>query len=116
MFLLFNTDILNNFSIGVAATVPIIVAITQAMKATNWVKDKYIPFVSIIIGIFVSIMFTHNFMSALSATIMLGILYGLSACGLYSTVKSTQNAIVEERARKANKHNTQHDLEDKRIK
>jgi hypothetical protein len=113
---MFNTDILNNFTIGVAATVPIIVAITQALKATQWVKDKYIPFISIFIGVLVSIMFTNNFMQSLGATIMLGILYGLSASGLYSTIKVTQNAIIEEKARKASKQQAQHKSEDKRIK
>lgn len=96
-----DTTLLHTFAIGAAATVPIVIAITQAFKMMNWVQDKYIPFISMIVGIGVAILLTHNFMADLSNTIMSGILFGLSASGLYSGVKSTTQAIVAEKARKA---------------
>lgn len=96
-----DTTLLHNYAIGAAATLPIIVAITQAFKMMNWVQDKYIPFISMLVGIGVAILLTHNFIADLSSTIMSGILFGLSASGLYSGVKSTTQTIVAERAKKA---------------
>lgn len=94
-----DSTFLNNFALGAAAAVPIIVAITQAFKF--WVSQKYVPFISMIVGIGVAILLTHDFMKDLSGTILMGILFGLSASGLYSGVKSTSQSIAQERARKA---------------
>jgi type III secretory pathway component EscS len=98
-----DTHLLSNFAIGAAATVPIVIAITQAIKMLGFVQDKYIPFISMLVGVAVAMLLTHDFMHDLSNTIMSGILFGLSASGLYSGVKSTSQAIVQERARKAAK-------------
>lgn len=98
-----NNDIFQNFTLGAAATVPIIVAITQAFKF--WVNDKYAPFVSILVGIGVNMLLTHDFMNDLSGTILLGILFGLASSGLYSGLKTTTLAIKEKRAEEARKKN-----------
>lgn len=91
--------ILQNFSVGAAAAVPIVVAITQVFKF--WVSQKFVPFISMLVGIGVAILLTHDFMKDLSGTILIGILFGLSASGLYSGLKSTGQAIAAERAKKA---------------
>ena len=96
-----DTSVLHNFAIGAAATVPIVIAITQAFKMMGFVQDKYIPFISMLVGIGVAMLLTHDFMQDLSNTIMSGILFGLSASGLYSGLKSTGQAIAFERAKKA---------------
>lgn len=94
-----DTNFLNNFTLGAAAAVPIIVAITQAFKFV--IAQKWVPFISILVGIGVAILLTHDFIKDLSGTILMGILFGLSASGLYSQVKSTSQQIAQERARKA---------------
>jgi type III secretory pathway component EscS len=96
-----DSTFLHSFAIGAAATVPIVIAITQSFKMMGFVQDKYIPFISMLVGIGVAILLTHNFMQDLSNTIMSGILFGLSASGLYSGIKSTGQAIAMEKAKKA---------------
>lgn len=96
-----DTSVLHNFAIGAAATVPIVIAITQAFKMMGFVQDKYIPFISMLVGIGVAMLLTHEFMQDLSNTIMSGILFGLSASGLFSGLKSTGQAIALEKAKRA---------------
>ena len=87
---MWNTDLISSISLGAAATVPIIVAITQLFKF--WVPDKFIPFVSLGVGIFISYLLAHDH-SNFSAIVLAGILFGLAASGLYSGVKTTAHAI-----------------------
>jgi len=97
-----NNEVFQSFAMGAAATVPIIVAITQAFKF--WINEKFAPFVSIIVGIGINMLLTHDFIADLSGTILLGILYGLASSGLYSGIKTTAQAIKmqkqEEQAKK----------------
>jgi hypothetical protein len=95
-----NNEIFQNFTLGAAATVPIIIAVVQAIKMSGFVKDKYAPFVSIIVGIIISILLVHDFMNDISGTVLTGILFGLSASGLYSGLSTTANAIKMERLEK----------------
>ena len=102
-----NTDIFTQATLASAATVPIIVAICQVFKMTGWVKDKYAPFLSIIIGMAVAWLLVNNDgvtgndgISNLGSTILTGILFGLSASGLYSGVRSTSEAIKMDRLEK----------------
>lgn len=97
--MMIDETILQNFSVGAAAAVPIVIAITQVFKF--WVTPKFVPFIAMLVGIGVAILLTHDFMKDLSGTILIGILFGLSASGLYSGLKSTGQAIAQERARKA---------------
>lgn len=98
---MFDSNVFQNFTLGAAATVPIIVAIVQAFKF--WVNDKYAPFVSILVGVGVNMLLTHDFMNDLSSTILLGILFGLASSGLYSGLKTTTAAIKERKAEEAKK-------------
>lgn len=111
-----NTDIFTTATLASAATVPIIVAICQVFKMTGWVKDKYAPFVSIIIGIVVAWLLVNNDgipnndgMANIGGTILTGILFGLSASGLYSGVRSTSEAIKLDRMKKEAKSKKIHE-------
>lgn len=105
---MFDNEVLQNFTVGAAATVPIIVAVVQCFKLTGWVQDKYAPFLSMIIGIGVTMLLTHDFMSDLSGTILLGILFGLASSGLYSGIKVTAQAIkIQEQEKLMKKQNRQ---------
>jgi Na+-translocating ferredoxin:NAD+ oxidoreductase RnfD subunit len=102
---MFNTDVITNFSLGAAATVPIIVAIVQAFKLTQWVKDRYAPLLSICIGVLVAWLLSNHTATnyTLGGVILTGILFGLSASGLYSGIQTTAEAIKMDRIRAINK-------------
>lgn len=99
-----NQDVIQSFTLGAASTIPIIVAVVQCFKLTGWVKDKYAPFVSLIVGIVVTMLLSHDFMNDLSHVILLGILFGLASSGLYSGIKVTAQAIkIQEQEQQAKK-------------
>jgi hypothetical protein len=82
-----------------AVAIPIVLAITQALKF-RWVKSEYIPFVSILVGIGVSFLLIAGAATNIRNVILSGILFGLSATGLYSGIQTTQTAILRIRAEK----------------
>jgi hypothetical protein len=88
-FTAYNFDLLN---VGSIAIIPIVIAVVQALKMTGWVKDKYAPFVSIFVGIAIAFISNHD-AADLTNTILSGILFGLSASGLYSGISTTSAAI-----------------------
>lgn len=77
-----------------AAVIPVIVAVTQAIKLVG-VPNKFAPIISIALGILVGFIFRHDSQD-LSGTILQGVVYGLGASGLYSGVKTTAHAIKDE--------------------
>lgn len=94
------------FGTGAIAVVPIVIAVTQALKMTGWVKDKYAPLVSIAIGMLIGFIADHN-SADLTNTLLNGVIYGLSASGLYSGVKETTEAMAQERRAKLQKKSQQ---------
>lgn len=75
------------------AVVPIIVALVQVGKMMN-MPNKYAPILSLGVGILISFLFggTLN----IGQSVLSGILYGLSASGLYSGIKTTAHATKKE--------------------
>lgn len=88
---MFNEDILTNFTMQAAVVIPIITAVVQAFKF--WISDKYAPFISMLVGIGITFLFTHNALNDLSGTILTGLLFGLAASGLYSGLQHTAKVI-----------------------
>jgi hypothetical protein len=82
---------------GAVAVVPIIIALVQVIKMSfPKLDNRYAPILSIAIGIVVAFLLKHD-TANLTNVILEGVLYGLSASGLYSgvtTMKSdtSQNA------------------------
>lgn len=89
-------DFMTNYTAVSAVAIPIVLAITQALKF-SWIKDEYAPFVSIVVGIGVAFLLIHDVSSNLSHIILNGALFGLSASGLYSGIKSSSIAITQKR-------------------
>jgi hypothetical protein len=73
------------------AIVPIIIALTQAVKMTGWVKSQFAPLASIAFGCLIAFL-AHHDTADLTATLLTGVIYGLIASGLYSGVKVSMNA------------------------
>lgn len=67
--------------------VPIVVIITQVIKIFLPIKRIYIPSIANLIGLFISIFFSHK--GNLSAGIFMGFFYGNAAVGVYSSIKTT---------------------------
>lgn len=86
-----------------AAIIPIITAIVQAFKMSNLVKDKYAPFVAMVVGIFITFLLAHDAMNNLSGIILSGLLFGLASSGLYSGLQTTAKAIKMDRMARAEK-------------
>jgi predicted histidine transporter YuiF (NhaC family) len=68
--------------------VPIIVALTEVIKRFG-VDKKYYPVLNIIFGILVAYFFIPSGKGNVPVSILIGIIIGLSASGLYSSGKST---------------------------
>jgi Sec-independent protein secretion pathway component TatC len=83
--------------------VPIIVAICQAIKLVLPENmNKWMPFISIAVGIIIGFLANHD-SADLTGTILSGVMFGLTASGLYSGVKTTMEA------QKANKYQSRKD-------
>jgi hypothetical protein len=86
------TDIdLSTVSASAVAIIPIIIALVQVVKMANWVNDKFAPIIAIVIGVIITMLADHN-TADWSNSLLSGVVYGLSASGLYSGVKSTAHA------------------------
>lgn len=87
-----SADVVNN-----AAAVPIIVAIVQLFKMVDpeGKLARFAPFISIGVGILIAYL-TKAVDMTIGGVLLSGILYGLSASGLYSGVKSSSEVIKGE--------------------
>jgi uncharacterized membrane protein YfbV (UPF0208 family) len=99
--IMWNNELISSITLGATATVPIVVALTQIVKMTNWVAPKYMPFIAILMGIIVSFLFANEFQD-FSANILSGILFGLAGSGLYSGLKASTHAFQVEQNNKYN--------------
>ena len=86
--------------------VPIIIALTQAIKLTGFVRDHFSPLVSILIGILIA-WIGHHENPDLIQVILGGTIYGLIASGLYSGVKTTMLARSRQKSEEARKKSYQ---------
>lgn len=68
--------------------VPIIVALTEVFKKMGLDK-KYFPISNIILGILAAYFFVPTGEQDIALAVLIGIIIGLSASGLYSSGKST---------------------------
>jgi hypothetical protein len=89
-------------SAGAIAIVPIIIAIVQALKMTGFVKDQFAPLISILVGVLIAFIADHA-MADLTQTVLNGVMYGLSASGLYSGIATTSQAVKQQQAKQQQK-------------
>lgn len=83
-------DFLNSLT-GAVAIVPIVIAIVQVFKMTGKIPNQYAPLLSILVGVGVAFLLKHG-ATTLTNVILEGVLYGLSASGLYSGITTTMSA------------------------
>lgn len=97
-------DIINASSLVI---VPIIIGIVQAIKLTGFLKDGWTPLVAIALGMVIGWLANHD-NADLSATLLSGCVYGLMACGLYSTVKVSMIAAMRAKEKRAKEEAEKH--------
>jgi hypothetical protein len=95
-------SIIEVMTISAVAVVPIIVALTQLFK--YWIPTQFIPFISLGLGILITFLLADNFQNDIGGTILTGILFGLSASGLYSNVKSSAHTLNSMKRKKIMKY------------
>jgi uncharacterized membrane protein (DUF441 family) len=98
-----------NLDIGAITTnaivvVPIVLALTQAVKLTGFVPDHFAPLVAIGVGIIIAWL-NHGNDVPFGSTILSGAIYGLISSGLYSGVKTTMQARNRQKVAEQNKNN-----------
>lgn len=98
---MFDSDFMQNIAFSSTAIIPIIVALIQMFKLTGWVQDKYAPFISVLVGIVLAFLMTETLTADIGQTVFTGIIYGLSASGLYSGIKTSSDAIKAQKIQKA---------------
>jgi hypothetical protein len=84
--------------------VPIVIALTQAIKLTGFIPDHFSPLLAIGIGIIIGFLGDHD-NGDLTVTILSGAVYGLMASGLYSGIKTQIRAHQEMKQKRQNKQN-----------
>lgn len=72
---------------AIVALVPVVMGITTVLK--NFIDSRYSPIVALALGVAGSFLFPG---ATLAATIVSGIVVGLTASGVYSGVKSVASA------------------------
>jgi hypothetical protein len=82
-----SNDFLSSLT-GAVAVVPIIIALVAVIRMTMPKLDnRFAPIMSIGVGIIVAFLLKHD-TTTLTNTILEGVLYGLSASGLYSGIST----------------------------
>lgn len=75
------------FELYNVAIIPLLIGLIEVFKLAGLPK-KYVPFVSVILGLLFGIFYLT---SNLKEGIVIGLMFGLSATGLYSSTKNIIN-------------------------
>lgn len=67
--------------------IPIIAGIVQVLKNTINLQDRYVPLLSLVTGAVVAMTITLSAGQPLTDAIIVGLISGLGACGLYDQKK-----------------------------
>jgi len=78
--------------ISEAIIIPVIVALVELFKGLGLPK-KFAALISVIFGAIIGIFYIEN--NDIKTRIFLGIVYGLSASGLYSTTKNSIEGFID---------------------
>ena len=68
--------------------ISLITALSQVVKKAFKINNRYIPLVSVILGIGAAFLGQNGFEMTIRETVLFGIFMGLSSCGLFSSLKS----------------------------
>ena len=68
----------------IALIIAVVVALTEMIKKTDKVSNKYMPAISLVLGVIASILYIDG---TVNEQIMYGLMIGLSASGLFDQTK-----------------------------
>ncbi|MBY0122137.1 holin [Bacillus sp. S/N-304-OC-R1] len=69
----------------IAIIIAVVLALTEFVKRMDWIPAKYVPAVSLVLGLLAGIFYVD--VSTLEEQIMFGLMIGLSAAGLFDQSK-----------------------------
>ncbi|SOC39896.1 hypothetical protein [Ureibacillus acetophenoni] len=82
----------------VLLAIPFVMILTQITKMIFHIKSFFVPTLSIVIGLLLSIFISHNY--DLLAGIFMGFVYGYGAIGNYASMKTSYNAYRKRKSKK----------------
>jgi len=68
--------------------IALVTGITEVIKRAFKLNKRYLPLISLILGIGIAFLVQNGFDYTSKETILFGIMIGLSSCGLFSGIKS----------------------------
>ncbi|WP_102707031.1 hypothetical protein [Terribacillus saccharophilus] len=68
-------------------SIPLVMVLTQLFKWFTPIKKKFVPLLAVIIGLFISILFSHP--NDLVSGIFMGYFYGYSTIGSYAATRNS---------------------------
>ena len=77
-----------DITISSAVIVAIIVGLTEVIKKATGMKKKFIPLLSVALGLALAVAYSFTAELTVPYIIFYGLIMGLSACGLFSGSKS----------------------------
>lgn len=92
LFMQIFPDMTGNYVFSSAVIIPVITAVVQAIKGVG-LRDKWAPLVSIGLGVLIAVLLRPD-TEAMDHAVFTGIIYGLSASGLYSGIVHTLGTTV----------------------
>lgn len=69
--------------------IPFIIALVEVIKRTFRLNKRYIPILSVILGVGFNVALAPSMQTDLLPAILVGIMAGLAACGMYSGIKAS---------------------------
>lgn len=82
-------ELMNNAVLVAVILAPITTGIIEVVKQTTGVSDKYLPLLSLVAGILVAVLIALGTGQDIVQYILVGVIGGLSASGLYDQSKIT---------------------------
>ncbi|MEH7122128.1 hypothetical protein V7127_02665 [Bacillus sp. JJ1773] len=69
----------------IAIIIAVVLALTELVKRMDWISVKYVPVVSLLLGLLAGIFYVD--VATLQEKIMFGLMIGLAAAGLFDQSK-----------------------------
>ena len=83
-------ELINNAGLMAVVLAPITTGVIQVIKQTFTIDHKYLPVISLLVGVVIAALIAVLFDQDLSQFLLVGIIGGLSSAGLYDQKKITE--------------------------
>ena len=83
-------ELVNNAVLVAVILAPLTTGIIEVVKQTTSVDNKYLPLISLVVGVLVAVLIALGTGQDIVQYILVGVIGGLSASGLYDQKKITE--------------------------